>query len=43
MPALAGDAIAPAEDLKRWGVKPGTRVGIYCAPTHIIGWFTILP
>ena len=34
MSALAGDAIAAAENLRRWGVKPGTRVGIYAPNSY---------
>ena len=42
MSALAGDAIAAAENLRRWGVKPSVRVG-FTRPTPIAGWFTTLP
>ena len=34
MSALAGDAIAAAENLRRWGVKPGVRVGIYAPNSY---------
>src|SRR5580693_2389885 len=32
--ALAGAVDRAAENLKRWGVKPGTRVGIYAPNSH---------
>ena len=34
MSALAGDAIEAAENLRRWGVKPGARVGIYAPNSY---------
>jgi long-chain acyl-CoA synthetase len=34
MAALAGDAIEAAENLRRWGVNPGARVGIYAPNSY---------